>query len=74
MYYVLAIAGRPVVLSNHLTRAEALRAFAPLECPSLVVGDEGGAVQIIATRGLAPAQVDEALLEAVRRVCTRVEA
>jgi hypothetical protein len=72
VYYVLAIDGRPVLLSLWESADDALRDFEPLRCPSLVARVEGPAVEVIAIRELLPAQLDGPFLEAVKRVCNRV--
>ena len=74
MYHVVAIAGRPVVLSTWWSADEALRDFESLHCPSVVARVNGYAVKVVAARGLLPAQVDTAMLEAVKRVCNRMPA
>jgi hypothetical protein len=72
VYYVLAIAGRPVMLSAWWSADEALADFESLRCPSLVARVQESATDIIAMRDLLPAQVDTAFLEAVKRVCGRL--
>jgi hypothetical protein len=71
VYYVVAIAGRPVVLARHEGKEAALRDFDALGCPSLAVRVADAEVEILAARGLIPVQVDTAMIEAIRRVCGR---
>jgi hypothetical protein len=72
VYYVVAIHGRRVVLSQFPSEGEALRDHGELACPSLVVRVVEDAAEVIAARELSPAQVDEALLQAIKRVCRQV--
>jgi hypothetical protein len=72
VYLVAAIDGRPVALSEWRSADDALRDFESLRCPSLAARVNGFAVKVIAARELLPAQIDTAMLEAVKRVCNRV--
>jgi hypothetical protein len=72
MYYVLAIAGCPIVLSSHGLIGDALRGFGTLRRPSVVARVEGAAVEVIAVKELLATQLGAALLEALTRVYGRV--